>query len=131
MHFSFDFLLTQIEATVTAVKGFYSMSPKRWREIKQIAAVRHEKALVLQRFDGTRWLAHSKRAMAAFIHNYVYVIEHFEDASNPARKDVKQSTQQQLKGWRKRLLDTKFLLACFFYLDLLTELSTISDIFQR
>ena len=115
-----------------AIYTFYSLSPKRSRELNKVAENDNQQHTVTyQRLDGTRWVAHHKHALQAFLHNFPFLLTHLEEVCSPHRKDIKSATQQTMKGWLKKMTNTTFILACNFYLDVLTELTVISETFQR
>lgn len=113
------------------VFSFYSRSPKRYRELKAVAAMKHVKVISLKRAEGTRWVAHRLKAMEAFLCNYPCLITHWEDVTNHAKADVKDSDKAIMKGFLTRVKKTKFMALMVFYMDVLAALSVISAVFQK
>ena len=125
------YFVTQIQPVLLKVFSFYSRSPKRYRELKAVAAMKNVKVISLKRAEGTRWVAHRLKAMEAFLRNYPCLITHWEDVTNPARADVKDSDKAIMKGFLTRVKKTKFMAYMVFYMDILRALSAISAVFQR
>ena len=121
----------QIQPVLLKVFSFYSRSPKRYRELKDVAKAKQENVIALKRAEGTRWEAHRLKAMEALHRNYPSLITHWEDVSSPARADVKDTDKAVIKGFLKRLKTLKFIAYFAFYMDLLASFSAISAVFQR
>ena len=113
------------------VFSFYSRSPKRYRELRAIADLKHVRVISLKRAEGTRWISHRLNAMEAFLQNYSCLITHWEDITHPARADVKDTDKAIIKGFLKRITSSSFLAFFMLYMDILADISAISKVFQQ
>lgn len=86
----------------------------------------HEKAFVLRKARGTRWLCHKVAALEAVIHNYHLIIAHFQDAAAHSRQDISGDDKAKLRGWLRKMTDAKISVMMHFYLDVLKQLSDMS-----
>ncbi|PIK54250.1 putative zinc finger protein [Apostichopus japonicus] len=114
------YFINEVDGFLLAYTSFYRTSPKRLRELKQIAEV-----------DGTGWVEHRRRAILSFIRNYPAVVTHLTEIGSDERTDVKKADAVKATGWIRKITTYKFLLHVGLYLDILGELSYLSLCFQR
>ena len=78
-----------------------------------------DKAFVLRKAHGTRWLCHKVAALEAVLHNYHLIIAHFQDATAPTRRDISGDDKAKMKRRLRKLTDAKMPVMMHFYLDVL------------
>lgn len=83
------------------------------------------------RVDGTRWVDHRRRAVAALQKNFPTVVAHLTELGSGQRQDIKGDDVARVRGMLKKLKSPKFLLHLGLYHDILEELSMLSLSFQR
>ena len=121
----------QIDAFLTLYASFYRKSPKRVRELNNMADVLDEKILRPSRADGTRWVDHRRRALHALVRNYPTVVAHLTELGSDQRTDIKKEDAAKARGMVKKMSSYKFVLHMALYIDLLEELSQLSLAFQQ
>lgn len=116
---------------LSQVYAFYSRSPKRYRELQKVGELASINVIKFKRIDGTRWIGHRKDAMEALSHNYGLLLQHWADATNYARKDVPDADKSKMKNWMKRLSSYKFFHHLHLYLDIVSDIASVSYVFQE
>lgn len=99
--------------------------------MKELADILEENVVKPARADGTRWVDHRKRALGALAKNYPTVVAHLNEVSSQQRPDIRKEDAAKAKGWLKKLQSFKFVWHTALYTDMLTELSSLSLLFQR
>ena len=78
--------LSTFEDTVKEVYKCYYYSPKRRREVNEIANIIHEDAVYYSGLQKTRWLASRYRAITALEKHYVTIVMHLQHKQHPLVK---------------------------------------------
>ena len=120
---------TYIDEVCTTLMNLYYLyqnSPKRLRELKQIAEIMDEQVLKPEKVHGTRWLQHKMNACHALITSYPAIITHLESLAATG----KTAEQAKLKGYLKKLKSLNFVTHLIFFQELLKPLAKISQCLQ-
>lgn len=120
----------QIDELLLNVYYLYHNSPKKWRELKQLAEMCQEAIVKPVRSHGSRWAAHKLGALRALVRDYVTIVTHMEDMSSGERRDIKPTEVCRLKGYLKKLKSLRFVYHCHFFIDVFQILSKLSLAFQ-
>lgn len=118
--------LKDFESILKGIFQLYYYSPKRRRELYDIAVSLDQE---LKHYGGVqqiRWVASQKRALTALLNNYDITIVHLEDiASGRDESSVK------AKAYLKELKSERFLTFLHFMIDWTNLLSEVSVLFQQ
>lgn len=120
-----------IQSILKHVYAFYHRSPKRYRGIEKIANKQKLKVTKFKRIDGTRWVAHRKNAMEALHDNYTLLLDHWKKWLAPTKKGVSDVDKAKMRNWIKKLSSYKFYRHMHLYLDVFTDISSVSHVFQE
>ncbi|XP_063970390.1 zinc finger protein 862-like [Lytechinus pictus] len=112
-----SYFSSEINSVLTSYASFYRRSPKRLRELSDMADLLEEKIHRPTRVDGTRWLDHRRRALSAFEKNYPSVVAHMNEIGSGERSDVKGEDVSKARGMVKKITSLKFLLHMALYID--------------
>ena len=104
----------------------YSQSPKKKRELKEVAKNLDAQLLKIGKVLSTRWVASSHRTVLAVWNNYEALYQHFKDK---AAEKEKQSAMYE--GLNKRIQSPEFLLDLALMCDVFFELSELSETLQH
>lgn len=114
---------------LTLIYYFYKGSSKRNKEIKTIADVMDDHFLKPGKANGTRWVDHKLRAVSKLLKNWKLIVIHMknyaEDVTNRGDDRAK------AKGILKKLSEFKLVYYLHFIKDILSEVATVSLLFQR
>lgn len=119
--------LRTFEDTVKEVYKFYYYSPKRRREVNEIANIIDEDAVYYSGLQKTRWLASRYRAITALEKHYVTTVMHLQHKTGSKNNEE----GARAKGILKQLLSEKFVKHLYFLLDVMKILSELSKAFQQ
>ena len=118
--------LSDFEKVLKGIFQLYYYSPKRRRELYEIA-VNLDKEL--KHYGGVqqiRWVASQKRALQALLDNYEVTLIHLQEIAS-GRDD----NSDKAKNYLKHLTTEKFLTFLHFMIDWTTLLSNMSEMFQE
>ena len=118
--------LSTFEDTVKEVYKFYYYSPKRRREVNEIANIIDEESVYYSGLQKTRWLASRYRAITALEKHYVTTVMHLQHKTGSTGEDGAHAT-----GILKQLLSEKFVKHLYFLLDVMKISSELSKSFQQ
>ena len=118
--------LSTFEDTGKEVYKFYFYSPKRRREVNEIANIIDEDVVYYSGLQKTRWLAIRYRAIAALEKHYVTTAMHLQHKTGSTGED-----SARAKGILKQLLSQRFVKHLYFLLDVMKILSDLSKSFQQ
>ena len=114
------------EKGIDPIFRFYYASPKRRRELNEIADLIEEDPVYFSAPCGTRWMASRLRAYRAVLKHYPAVVMHLEQASHKKNEEGSRCV-----GYLKCLRTRKFIDAISFLIDVLCILSDVSLAFQK
>ena len=63
------------------INKFYKMSPKAWREFKELATILEVKVWKFKRIGGTRWISHLYQALVAIFKGYSPLLIHLDSVA--------------------------------------------------
>ena len=118
--------LAIFEETVKSVFKFYFYSPKRRREVNEIAAILNQDHVYYSGVQTTRWVASRFRAINALERHFLTTITHLQHKSQTKGDDGAKA-----KGILQNLQCEKFVKFLYFLLDVMKVLSDLSKSFQR
>ena len=81
------------------VISFYQRSPKHLRELKAVAKTLGVSVVKPVKSQGTRWIDHKGKALAAMDRNYASIITHLEDIASGKREDIKPEDAAKVQGY--------------------------------
>lgn len=117
--------LSRFEDTVKSIFKFYFYSPKRRREVNEIANILEEDTVYYSGIQATRWLASRHRAICSLEKHFPTTVMHLQHKAG-----LSDEQGQQAKGILKDLLSDKFIKYLYFMMDVTKVLSTLSKTFQ-
>lgn len=112
----------------------YEKSPKKCRELEDIIQDlkncfdMEENGIKPVRSSGSRWVSHKLKAMTRVISKYGAYTSHLATLSEDS--SVKSADRAKLRGYYNKWTDTKCLLGCAFFTDLLTPCMIFSKCMQ-
>jgi len=118
--------LATFEDTVKSVFKFYYYSPKRRREVNEIAGILDQDAICYTGLQKTRWVASHFRAISALERHFLTTVMHLQHKSQTKGDDGAKA-----KGMLQTLQSDKFVKFMYFLLDVMKVLSDLSKSFQR
>ena len=104
---------------------FYFYSPKRRREVNEIAIILEEDTVYYSGIQATRWLASRHRAICSLEKHFPTTVMHLQHKGG-----LSDEQGQRAKGILKDLLSEKFVKYLYFMMDVTKVLSTLSKTFQ-
>ena len=119
-------IITTVEKAVDPIYRFYYASPKRRRELNDIAEIIDEDPVYFAAPSGTRWMASRLRAYKAVLRHYPAVIMHLEEASHRRTEEG-----SRCLAYLRSLKSRKFIDGISFLLDVLGVLAEVSLSFQK
>ena len=117
--------LNRFEDTIKSIFKFYFYSPKRRREVNEIANILEEDVVYYSGVQNTRWLASRHRAICALEKHFPTTVMHLQHKAGTSDEQG-----QQAKGILKDLQSEKFVKYLYFMMDVTKVLSTLSKTFQ-
>lgn len=121
MPLTFQHLRIQLEAY-----KFYYYSPKRRREVNEIASIIDEDVVYYSGLQKMRWLASRYHAITALEKHYVTTVMNLQHKTGSTGEDGVRA-----KGILKQFLSKKFVKHLYFLLDVMKILSELSKSFQQ
>ena len=118
--------LSRFEDTVKSIFKFYFYSPKRRREVNEIANILDEDNVYYSGLQTTRWLASRHRAICALEKHFPTTVMHLQHKAG-----FYDEQGQRAKGILKNLMSEKFVKYLYFMMDVTKILSTLSKTFQN
>ncbi|XP_040177111.1 zinc finger protein 862-like [Rana temporaria] len=118
--------IDDLDSVLKKLYQFYQQSPKRMRQLKQVAESFHEKIQNFQYLHNIRWVSSKVGALSALVKDWKCVTVHLESVA--AEKD---SASAVARGLLKKLTDFKFVHMLHFLLDYLEIIKNLSLLFQR
>ena len=118
--------LTEFEKTLKGIFALYYYSPKKRRELYEIAVSLDQE---LKHYGGVqqiRWVASQNRALKALLDNYDITIAHLEEVAS-GRDDNAPKAKAYLKDMRSE----RFITFLHFMIDWTNLLSEVSTLFQQ
>lgn len=109
--------------------SLYHQSPKNQVELETVAAALNTEILRIGRVLSVRWVASSRRAVNAVLHNYTALYQHLEGASRDPRRDTRERSKYE--GLSKMLSSEEFVLNLSVMADGLNELADLSEDLQK
>ena len=106
----------------------YRKSPKQLRELKTFSKMYKRSIPKPYKSYGTRWIAHTLKAMETVLQNYGVFMQHLELL---AQTDSQVLKRAELVGWAKKWMNTKYPIHLTIYLDVLTPSKVFSLSFQK
>jgi hypothetical protein len=99
----------------------YEKSPKRLRNLRELAEVLDDEVHKPERSHGTRWLAHKARACNTLLKSYNVIVTHIEQLATENGKD-----KSRFKAYHKKLTSLKFVAYLLLFEATLQPLSQLS-----
>ena len=118
--------LNRFEEVLKGIFHFYYYSPKKRRELYDIATSLDQE---LKHFGGVqqiRWVASQNRALKALLNNYEITCIHLEEIRSHTDEN-----SQKAKGFLKELKTKRFLSFLHFMIDWTELLRKVSELFQQ
>ncbi|KAK6168753.1 hypothetical protein SNE40_019937 [Patella caerulea] len=115
-------------ANLNSLRSLYNHSPKRLRELRELAEIMEQIVSKPEKALGTRWLQHKRSACNSLIKSYPVIVTHLENiAEDPlAKKD----DQSKMKGYLSKLKSFKFVVYLLYFSEILEPLSKLSLLLQ-
>ncbi|KAJ8007575.1 hypothetical protein DPEC_G00095460 [Dallia pectoralis] len=117
-----ELISIKIDELLMRIYSLYRRSIKKWKELKALGETLEEHVVKPTRSQGTRWINHRRKALAALASNYTCVTTHLLKESGPDKA--------KLKSYCRQLTSSKFVLHVAVYQDILAELAELSRDFQ-
>ena len=117
------------EATIKSIFNFYHFSPKRGRELAEMADLLSTMLTNYSSVKAIRWVASKSRALVAVKKNFASTVMHTADAAGRASQDA--TTKEKASSVHKEITTIRFVKMLHFILDLLDVITETSKIFQR
>ena len=102
----------------------YQKSPKRLRDLRELAFILDEEVHKPDKCNGTRWLQHKARACKTLIDSYPVIILHLEQLGN--EHGLTNTDKSRFKGYHRKMTSLKFVIYLLFFSKLLKPLSELS-----
>jgi len=122
-----DHYLQKFETVMKGIFLFYHYSPKRRREVKEIATLIDSELCHISSVKQVRWLASKHRALIGLVNNYEVITTHFEHAASRNSSDE----AAKAKGFLRDMLTVKFVHFLHHLTDCMVVLSSLSKTFQK
>ena len=118
--------LEEFEKVLKGIFKLYYKSPKRRRELYEIATNLDKELKHYGGVQQVRWVASQNRALKALLDNYEVTVIHLEEIASG-----KDETADKAKNYLNNLTTERFLTFLHFMLDWTQVLSEISKVFQE
>lgn len=122
-----EYLKNTFETIVKGIYNFYHYSPKRRREIKDIADVMEKDFAHLSNVKQVRWLSSKQNALNAVKNNYCIIVSHLENSNV---QGTRADDANRALGYHKKITSLNFVKVLNFMLDFLKIVSDLSKVFQ-
>ena len=121
--------LGEFEATAKEVIKLYHYSPKRRRELQQVADTLFQGLKSFLDIKQIRWIVSKERALKAILHNFPSLVAHLEHmAAGVGNSDEEKS---RARGLLDNVLSSRFIFWLHVMLDFLGVVTTVSRRFQQ
>ncbi|XP_077862484.1 zinc finger protein 862-like, partial [Saccoglossus kowalevskii] len=120
--------ISDFEATLKGIFHFYHYSPKRRRELKEIANIFETDLAHFSSVKQVRWLASKERAVKSLAVNIVTVVKHLEHNYTAGNRA---DDANRAMGYLKAIRSSSFLKMLYFLLDFLPIIANLSRVFQQ
>lgn len=121
--------MDKVTDVLSLIYYFYKGSAKRNKEIQDIAEAMEEHFSKPNKANGTRWVEHKLKAGNKLVQNWKLIIIHMENyAEDNSNKDVDRA---KARGILKKMKQYKLVWFVHFLIDVLSEVTKISLLFQR
>ncbi|KAK6182072.1 hypothetical protein SNE40_009836 [Patella caerulea] len=116
-------------AILNSLRSLYNHSPKRLRELRELAEIMEQTVSKPEKALGTRWLQHKRSACNSLIKSFPVIVTHLENiAEDPL---AKKEDQSKMKGYLSKLKSFKFVVSYLLYFsEILEPLSKLSLLLQ-
>ena len=114
----------KVSTMLVSLHFVYESSPKRLRELRNLAEIMEEYIRKPDRATGTRWAQHKSRAIKSLILGYDVIVAHLE-AMASEESSVKPVDKAKFKAYWTRLTSYKFVLHMLFFDALLDPLAAL------
>jgi len=118
-----------IQALFDKIYCCYSYSAKLQRELQEIATKLEIEIKKIGKVFDVRWVASSRRAVNALVHNYAAVYQHFKQLSES--KLLRAHDRTMYKGIIRKMSTVQFVEDLVLVNTCLAELSELSEILQK
>ena len=115
-----------VDDFLTELFYHFKNSPTQWSLVTSLAKKLNYGVYTQPKSCGTRFLPHTKLALAALRNNWVLYMLHFQDRNLQGSKDLAPKTA----SWLAKLMDFNFLAKCRVYEDVVNHLTKTAKIFQ-
>lgn len=119
--------MSQFETTLKSIYSLYHYSPKRRRELSEIAALLNTSLAHFSSVKQVRWLSSKARAIDAVKQNLGSVASHLE---HDAAAGIRADDSNKVNGILTQMTSVPFLRMLHFLLDYLPIVSELSRAFQ-
>jgi hypothetical protein len=114
---------SKIDKMLRVLHSLYNVSPKRYRELKQLAEAWETSIPKPTKATGTRWFEHKVNTMKIALEHYGSFLSHIESLSQTDSNPVKRA---ELKGYLNRWKSTIYPIYHTIYLDILSPIRRLS-----
>ena len=118
--------LNDFEVVLKSIFQLYYYSPKRRRELYDIANNLDQELKHYGGLQTVRWVASQNRALKALLENYEITLMHLEEITT-----AKDDNASKAKCYLKEMKTERFLMFLHFLIDWTNQLSEISVLFQQ
>jgi len=122
--------LNEVSTMLVNLHFVYENSPKRLRELRNVAEIMEERIRKPERATGTRWAQHKSRAIKSLLMGYDVIVTHLESMAS-GESSVKPVDKIKFKGYLTKLTSYKFVLYMLFFDALLDPLASFSCSIQK
>ena len=121
----------KLDGLLMGLYSFYHASPLNRANLKASYQILEQTPLMPTRIGGTRWVAHTLKALGNFLRGYAALIQHLEQIKSPDSEGVREEQRAKAKKLYK-IAKSKDVVkyACFLF-DVLDQLTTLSCNLQR
>ena len=118
--------LEDFENVLKGIFKLYYYSPKRRRELYEIASTLDKELKHYGGIQQVRWVASQNRAVKAVLDNYEVTVIHLQEVASGRDENA-----DKAKGYLKHLTSERFLTFLHFMVDWTQQLSEVSKLFQE
>ncbi len=117
--------LNEVSTMLVNLHFVYENSPKRLRELRNVAEIMEERIRKPERATGTRWGQHKSRAIKSLLMGYDVIVTHLESMAS-GESSVKPVDKIKFKGYLTKFTSYKCVLYMLFFDALLDPLASFS-----